>query len=81
MSIRFTVLALVRCELLVSGGGQRIAATERDNNRSQEINENPMQPWLSDNQVSAIENSAAVSIRVRRVNGADPSLLGKYAMK
>ena len=81
MSIRFTALAPVRCELLVSGGGQRIAAAERDNHQSQEIKENPLPPWLSDNQVSAIENGAAVSICVRRVNGPDPLLLGKYAVK
>jgi hypothetical protein len=74
MSVRFTALAPVRCELLVAGGGQRIAAAKRDNHRSKQIKENPMPSWLSDNQASAIENGAAVSICVRRVNGPDPSL-------
>jgi hypothetical protein len=79
MSLRFAALATVRWELLVACGGQRIAAGECDNHRSQEINENLLPPWPSDNQVSAIENGAAVSLCARKVNDPDP--LGKYAVK
>jgi hypothetical protein len=80
MSLRFTALGPVRRRLLVACSGKRMSAGQCDDQRSQEIKEKSLPPWPSDNQVSAIENGAVVSICVRIVNGPAPLLFGKYAI-